>query len=195
MIIELTAPSGFIQILERVLAKSFLFNIIERVLAKVSSIAIYEISLAWNVKTELRKLQSTLSTIKVVLLDANEQQAKNHEVRDWLEKLRDVVYDVDDLMGDLSTQLLLRMHFQKSFRKKARKFFSSSNPIIYRFKIGRKVKEIKELLNEIADDRRNFHFTEHTYVIPAENTSREQTHSFVRASDIIGRDDDQENIV
>lgn len=94
------------------MAKSFLFNIIERVLAKVSSIAIYEISLAWNVKTELRKLQSTLSTIKVVLLDANEQQAKNHEVRDWLEKLRDVVYDVDDLMDDLSTQLLLRMHFE-----------------------------------------------------------------------------------
>lgn len=177
------------------MAESFLFNIIERVLAKASSIAVYEISLAWNVKTELRKLQSTLSTIKAVLLDANEQQGKNHEVRDWLEKLRDVVYDVDDLMDDLSTQLLLQMHFQKSFRNKVRKFFSSSNPIIYRFKIGRKVKEIRKLLNEIADDRKSFHFTEHTYLIPAENTSREQTHSFVRASDIIGRDADQENIV
>ncbi|PHT54558.1 hypothetical protein CQW23_09020 [Capsicum baccatum] len=177
------------------MAESFLFNIIERVLAKVSSIAVYEISLAWNVKTDLRKLQSTLSTIKAVLLDANEKQAKNHEVRDWLEKLRDVVYDVDDLMDDLSTQLLLQMHFQKSFGKKVRRFFSSSNPIIYRFKIGRRVKEIRELLNEIADDRKSFHFTEHNYLIPAENTSREQTHSFVRASDIIGRDADQENIV
>ncbi|MCD7452672.1 hypothetical protein HAX54_017732 [Datura stramonium] len=177
------------------MAESFLFNIIERVLAKVSSIAIYDISLAWNVKTELRKLQSTLSTIKAVLLDANKQQGENHEVRDWLEKLRDVVYDVDDLMDDLSTQLLLQTHFQKTFRKKVRKFFSSSNPIIYRFKTGRKVKEIRELLNEIADDRKSFHFTEYTYLNPAENASREQTHSFVRASDIIGRDADQENIV
>ncbi|OIT07149.1 putative disease resistance protein rga3 [Nicotiana attenuata] len=177
------------------MAESFLFNIIERVLAKVSSVAVTEISLAWNVKTELRKLQSTLSTIKAVLLDANEQQAKNHEVRDWLEKLRDVVYDVDDVLDDLSTQLLLQIHFQKSLKKKVRKFFSSSNPIIYRFKIGRKVKEIRELLNEIADDRKSFHFTEHTCLNPVENICREQTHSFVRASDIIGRETDQENIV
>lgn len=148
-------------------------------MTKVASIAVYEISLAWNVKTELRKLESILSTIKAVLLDANEQQVKNHEVsdwleklrdvevRDWLEKLRDVVYDVDDLMDDLSTQLLLQMHSQKSFRIKVRKFFSSSNPIIYRFKIGRKVKEIRELLNEIADERKSLHFAEHTYLNPA----------------------------
>lgn len=179
------------------MAESFLFNITERVLVKLSSIAVDEITLVWDIKTELKKLENTLSTIKDVLLDAHQQQRKNHEVKDWLEKLQDVVYDVDDLLDDCSTQILRQkvVKIHKSCLTQVRNFFSCSNPIRYRFMIAYKVKVIRERLDDIAADRRNFHFSEEVIVAQVENRSREQTHSFVRASDIIGRNQDKDVVV
>ncbi|KAL0428476.1 UNVERIFIED_CONTAM: Disease resistance protein RGA2 [Sesamum latifolium] len=167
------------------MAETFLFNITDRVLGRFSSIALEHITSAFNTKSEL-------------ILDADGQQAKNHEVRDWLEKLKDAVYEIDDLLDDLSTQVSQRNVEICSgilILRKVSRFFSSSNPIACRFKIAQRVKELRQRLDEIADDRTKFHFSEQAHLIPVDNNVKEQTHSFVRASDIIGRDDDKENIV
>ncbi|KAL0334358.1 UNVERIFIED_CONTAM: putative disease resistance protein RGA1 [Sesamum angustifolium] len=180
------------------MAETFLFNITDRVLGRFSSIALEHITSTWNTKSEVQKLQNTLSTIRAVILDADGQQAKKHEVRDWLEKLKDAVYEIDDLLDDLSTQVSQRNVEICSgilILKKVRRFFSSSNPIACRFKIAQRVKGLRQRLDEIADDRTKFHFSEQAHFIPVDNNVKEQTHSFVRASDIIGRDDDKENIV
>lgn len=180
------------------MAETFLFNITEGVLSKVSSLAVEQISEAWNIKSEVKKLQNTLSTIKAVILDADGQQSKNHAVRDWLEKLRDAVYDIDDLLDDLSTQVAQRNTEICSgilILKRVSRFFSSSNPIASRFKIGHRIKGLRKRLDEIAADRNKFHFTVQPHLIPVDNKVREQTHSFVIASDIIGRDNDKEHIV
>ncbi|KAK9290666.1 hypothetical protein L1049_008839 [Liquidambar formosana] len=173
------------------MAEILLSALAQNALEKISSPFLSEISLASDVKKELKKLERTLSTIRSVLLDAEAQQAKNHTVRDWLEKLRDVVYDVDDLLDEFSTEALRRkVEIHGSMLKGVGNFFSRSNPLIFRFKKGHKIKDIRERLDNIAEDRRNFHFTEQV-----ENSGREQTHSFVRASDVIGRDHDKGKIV
>ncbi|KAL7092946.1 hypothetical protein ACP275_11G012800 [Erythranthe tilingii] len=170
------------------MAETFLFLITESVLSKVTSLALNHIGTAWNIKTEVTKLHNTLSTIRAVILDADEQRSDNHEVRDWLDKLKDAVYDIDDVIDDLSTQALQRdADFRNgiSILKKVTRFFST------RFKIGRRVEAVRKRLDEIAADRNKFHFTEKRHLsIPVE-----QTHSYVRPSDIIGRDDDKERIV
>ncbi|KAG9141804.1 hypothetical protein Leryth_013934 [Lithospermum erythrorhizon] len=75
-------------------------------------------------------------------------------------------------------------------------FFSYQNPIVFAFKIAHKVKEIRNRLDEIAEDRKNFHFREHVYVRQEfKDKEREQTHSFVVASEIVGRDSDTKLIV
>ncbi|KAL8467611.1 hypothetical protein ACS0TY_031017 [Phlomoides rotata] len=68
-------------------------------------------------------------------------------------------------------------------------------PTANRFKIGHRIECLRKRIDEIGADRSKFHFTEKTQLISVENKFREQTHSFVTASDIIGRDDDKENIV
>uniref|UniRef100_A0A2N9IQZ5 Disease resistance N-terminal domain-containing protein n=1 Tax=Fagus sylvatica TaxID=28930 RepID=A0A2N9IQZ5_FAGSY len=67
-----------------------------------------EIGSLWGVKDEFEKIKNTVSTIRAVLLDAAEQQSHNHQVRDWLEKLKDAVYDADDLLGEFSTEAMWR---------------------------------------------------------------------------------------
>lgn len=180
------------------MAETFLFSILERVLSKLSSIVIDHISLAWDIKTELKKLQNTLSTIKAVLQDANEKKETNYEIREWLKKLQHIVYDVDDLLDDITTEFLMRKaRVNQQLLKQVYGLFSCSSSVTFRFKVAHKAREIRVRLDEIAADRRDFHFTEQNLVIAlSENTViNEQTHSFVRASDIVGRENDKEAII
>jgi hypothetical protein len=90
------------------MAEGALFEFAGGIIKSLGSIALQEIGLLWGFKDELQKLKNTVSTIKNVLLDAEEEQAHSYEVRDWLEKLKDALYDADDLLDDYSTQLLRR---------------------------------------------------------------------------------------
>jgi hypothetical protein len=90
------------------MAEVVLFDIAARIIKSSVSLALQEIRLLYGFKDELKKLRNTVSTIQAVLLDAEEQQAHNHAVKDWLGKLKDAMYEADDLMDDYSTKLLLR---------------------------------------------------------------------------------------
>lgn len=170
------------------MAETFLFNITESVLSKLASLAADHISPALNIKSEVRRLHSTLSAIKAVILDAEEQQFTNHGVRDWLDKLKDAVSDIDDFLDDLTARNM-------EIGNKVITFFSSSNSVVVRFKNGRRIRGLRQKLDEIAADRSKFSFSERTHLISNDDNFREQTHSYVRASDIVGRDSDRENIV
>ncbi|KAJ9184768.1 hypothetical protein P3X46_004460 [Hevea brasiliensis] len=172
--------------------ESFLFNIAESVLGKLASPILEEISLAWNVNDDLEKLKSTLSTIKAVLLDAEEQQEKNHELTIWLSKLKDACYDAEDIVDEFECEALLR----RSTDSKVRRFFSrSNNPLVFRFKIGNRMKEIRERLDEISAQKGKFHLTERLVDERVVYRRREMTHSFVQASDVIGRESDRDKII
>ncbi|XP_040992430.1 disease resistance protein RGA2-like [Juglans microcarpa x Juglans regia] len=91
------------------MAEAILFDVAARIIESLGSLALKEIGLLWGVTDDRDKLKNTVSTIQAVLLDAEEQWAmNNHEVKDWLEKLKDVFYAADDLLDGFSTECLLR---------------------------------------------------------------------------------------
>ncbi|XP_022743837.1 putative disease resistance protein RGA4 [Durio zibethinus] len=63
------------------MAESFAFNIAENLLSKLTNIAYQEIRFAWAVQSDLEKLKTTLTTIKAVLLDAEEKQAHKNQLQ------------------------------------------------------------------------------------------------------------------
>ncbi|XP_059656006.1 putative disease resistance protein RGA4 [Cornus florida] len=171
--------------------------LVTEILKKLGSMLLQEMGLVWGMKDELEKIRNTVSTIRAVLLDAEEQQATNHEVEDWLEKLNDAFHDADDLLDDFSTQVLHHQVITQNTRlMKVRNFFSSSNKLPFSSKLAHEIKAIRERLDAIAEDRKKFHLTElpinHMRV---ENTKREETHSLVHAENFIGRDVDKMEIV
>ena len=86
------------------MAEAISFGLIRKIIEKLGTMALEEIGLTWGVKDELEKLKNTDSTIQALLQNAEEQQEKNHQVRDWVMKLRDAVYDTDDLLCDFSIE-------------------------------------------------------------------------------------------
>ncbi|KAJ7949198.1 Disease resistance protein [Quillaja saponaria] len=171
------------------MAEAFLFNIADRIICILGSSVLQEVGLFWNVKDELARIKSTISTVRAVLLDAEDQKTRNHAVRDWLEKLKDAVFEADDLLDDFSTEALRREVMTRN--KKAKKvsiFLSKSNPVAYGLKMGHKIKKIRKELDAIAEDRMKFHFTERTNEKQVQNRERQHTYSFVREEEVIGRE-------
>nr|XP_023917107.1 putative disease resistance protein RGA3 [Quercus suber] len=175
------------------MAEGALIKVAEGIIRQLGNLALKEIGLLWGVKAELEKLGNTVSTIEAVLLDAEEQQRQNHTIKNWLGKLKDVLYEADDLLDGFSTDVLRQeVMTQNKMPKEVRIFFSKSNQLAYGFKMGHKIKAIRERLDAIAADRR-FHLEERPRETQV-NRVRE-THYFVRVEDVIGRENDKKVIM
>ncbi|XP_031248155.1 putative disease resistance protein RGA1 [Pistacia vera] len=172
------------------MAESIVFGTATEILKKIGSLVGGELSLLWNLDTDLRRLEGTMSAIRAVLLDAETKQTQNHQLRDWLAKLKDVFYDAEDVLDEFDFQASRRSQ-QGSSTLKVCQCFSSSNLI----KIGHKIKEIRERLDEIADDRLKFHLIESHVDVRRVIPKERETNSFFQASDVIGREKDKENII
>ncbi|XP_043817250.1 putative disease resistance protein RGA4 [Manihot esculenta] len=180
------------------MAEQIPFSIAENLLAKLASIASEEVSLVHGFKKDLRKLQTTLSTIKAILVDAEEKQEESLAVKDWIRRLREVVYDADDLFDDVATEGLRRkVEGEGRMVRKVCDFFSSTNQIAFRFKMGHSIKDIRERLDEIAKEISDFGFIirKEVGVCMGIKNSWRETDSFVLKSEIIGRDEDKEKII
>jgi hypothetical protein len=174
-----------------------LFATAELIINTLGSPAAEQIGLLWGVKDEIESLTNAVSTIKDVLLDAEEKQAAgDRAVRRWLGRLEDAIYDADDLLDAVSTEAQRRelmTHDKKA--KKVRIFFSESNQLVYRLKMARKIKAIRKRLDAINADRKNFQLEVRHVETRIVNRERDQTHSLVREELVIGRENDKKAVI
>ncbi|KAL3740425.1 hypothetical protein ACJRO7_021672 [Eucalyptus globulus] len=180
------------------MAESFLFSVAQGVLGKIASPAFQEAVAIYSIKDQIHELENTLAAITAVLLDAEEQQAKNRSLQLWLGRLRDVLYDAEDVLDELECETLRKRVISRygGVKEKVHRFFSLSNPVILRAKISHKTKEIRETLSKIFIDKNQFGLN----VRSVDNgmghsRSREMTHSFINKLDVVRRDVDKQKII
>ncbi|TYG48070.1 hypothetical protein ES288_D11G393800v1 [Gossypium darwinii] len=163
------------------MAEAIAFDIAAELIIKLSSRALSQVGLWWNLKHDIHDLKRTVCQIKAVLLDAEEKSVTDNLVKVWLEELKDVLYDADDLLDDFSTEALRKdVSGGNKLTKEVRLFFSTSNQFAYGLKMGRKMKAIKARLASIESGTNTFGFIPHDR--PAKTSfmtkRRQQTHSF-----------------
>ena len=170
------------------------FCIADNLLMKLGSTVFHEIGLVYGVVSELRKLEETLSTVRAVLVDSEEKQESSHAVAVWVRRLNDVVYDADDLLDDFATEDLRRKSTDDR-RRFARQVsdFSSSNHLAFRFKMGHRVKGIRERLDDIGNDIPKFNFIPR--VVISGNRGRETCSVVEKSHKIVGRDEAKKHII
>ncbi|CAN6576059.1 unnamed protein product [Malus baccata var. baccata] len=181
------------------------FDLAFRLTEKLGSLAYDGICLAWGVKSDLRKLEGTMSTIKGVLLDAEQKQANNKELRSWLRQVKNVFLDAEDVLDEFDCEALRKQVVEKfhGTGRKVRRFFSRSNPVAFRFRVAHEIKELRERLEELKANKSIFdsltshskgYYDDHDSNLKHVIKARE-THSFVRASEVVGRGFEKEGIV
>ncbi|XP_028799847.1 disease resistance protein RGA2-like [Neltuma alba] len=124
----------------------------------LTSYALEEFKLLWNGKNDVKRMKNTIRAIRATLLDAEAKANNNHQVRFWLARLKDVLYDADDLLDDLST-------------------------------------EVRGMLDEIDNDKKQFHLIDHPPKPSPVLEQRRQTYSFVHEDEIIGREEEKDMIL
>ena len=178
------------------MAELFLFSIAESLIAKLASHAFEEASRVVGLYDNLRDLSNTLSLVKAVLLDAQQKQEHNHQLREWLTQLKTVFSDAEDLLDEFECQTLRKkvVRAHGSTKDKVSHFFSTSNPLLFRYQMAQQIQDINNRLDKVAADRHKFSLQ----IIDVDTRvvhQRDMTHSRMSDSDVIGRKDDKEKII
>ncbi|KAL3642123.1 hypothetical protein CASFOL_012938 [Castilleja foliolosa] len=134
--------------------------VLQVVLEKLLTLSLEEIDLVRHFKNDLENLRRTFKMVNNVLHDAETRQVDS-AVKSWLTELEDVAFDADNLIDEFNYHLLSKKVGaikNKTVTKKVQSFFSSSNdnPISYRLKLGRRIKDINEKLKSINQQASEF---------------------------------------
>ena len=177
------------------MAEGALVGVVKGITEKAGNLVAQEIGLLWGVKDEIKKLGDTVLTIGAVIQDAEKKQQHNNQVRVWLERLNDALYEADDLLDDFSTEALRwEVMTRNKKAKEVRIFFSKSNQLSFGLKMGHKVKAMNERLDAIKNAK-GFHLDERPVETQVGGYRVRETHSFVRTEEVIGRENDKEEII
>ncbi|KAF7114292.1 hypothetical protein RHSIM_RhsimUnG0090600 [Rhododendron simsii] len=176
------------------MAEKIVVDIAGRILLTLGSDAIQQFGLAWGFKEELKKMEGVVSTITNALLDAQEQRMSNRVVKGWLQRLKLILYDADDLFDEVATETRRReVETRNSWVRKVRYFFKSSNPLVFHYVMGSKLNNIEKRLDEIVIQMHQFEFVVTQVERPIE--AETETCPSMNTRRIIGREGDKEKLV
>ncbi|KAL4636450.1 hypothetical protein ACB092_03G009400 [Castanea dentata] len=182
-------------------------SLISVLLDQLASITAREVEqgirLVVGVDEEVRRLEGNLRTVRAVLDDAEKRQVMERAVGLWLEKLKEVSYEMDDVLDEWKTAMI-KLQIEKGVEdenaendtvvKKVCSFipspsccFRQVNKLVKRHDIAHKIKELNVIFDEITEERKRFGF-EVTRAAAQELDERPRSTSFVDVSDIQGRD-------
>ncbi|CAK9184023.1 unnamed protein product [Ilex paraguariensis] len=136
-----------------------------------------------------------MSTVKNVLQEAEERQVTNLAVRGWLERLKEIVYEVDNLVDEFAYEALRRkVEIHGSMRREVCNCFLHSNPFVFHFGMGKKTKDVRQRLDEIVAEANDFNFAIKVVEKQVQTRRRQETYSSVRI-EVVGRESDKEAII
>ncbi|XP_027361215.1 putative disease resistance protein RGA3 [Abrus precatorius] len=174
--------------------------VLEIVLENMSSLVQKKLGPFLGFHQDLERLASLLSAIKATLEDAEEKQYSNRAIKDWLQKLKDAAYVLDDILDECATEALQLENHRITcglLDKVQASSLSSFHPkhVVSRYKIAKKMKRISERLDEIAEERTKFHLTEMVRERKTEVIDWRQTTSIISQPQVFGREEDKDKIV
>ncbi|GMN38359.1 hypothetical protein TIFTF001_007595, partial [Ficus carica] len=176
------------------MADIILTPIAELIIETLGSAAVKEIRSVYGARDELSKLEDALEHVKAVLADEEKRQIREGEVRVWLQKLEDVLFDADDLVDEVNAEGLRRQLIDGNQAwKKVRTFCSPDNQLFFRHKMAREIKTIWERLDAISADHKRFHLKVAQEIQP-ERYPRERG-AVVDEENVVGREREKMEIL
>ncbi|XP_072982116.1 putative disease resistance protein RGA1 isoform X2 [Typha latifolia] len=170
-------------------------SIVSKVVMNLGSTILDELKLMKSFTGDLGEMRGKLLAIQAVLQDAEDRSTKDKALCLWLKKLKDVAYDIDDLLDDFQTVIGQRqLDPRRQRRNMVCQFFSFSNLSIFRYVMAHRMRSLKERVDMIAAERSKFQLFPDGAVSRSEETKRE-TFSMIDESKTVGRSDDKEEIM
>ncbi|XP_050159703.1 putative disease resistance protein RGA4 isoform X1 [Malus sylvestris] len=168
-----------------------------------------EVKLVLDAKKEIEEFAGNLRAIQAVLEEAEQRQVKEASVRNWLDQLKDISFQMVDVLDEWNTDML-RQQVEKQERegedalvpnKKKKVNFSVAHTscfcfdkvrrVILRRDIALKVKHLNGRLSAIDKQRKRYGFQKIKGGIQ-QLPERPKTSSFVVLSEVFGREKEKD---
>uniref|UniRef100_A0A0E0K1Y9 Rx N-terminal domain-containing protein n=1 Tax=Oryza punctata TaxID=4537 RepID=A0A0E0K1Y9_ORYPU len=155
--------------------------VLKEVLRKLGSAVGEQIVMRWNLKQDLENIKNTLGMLQAVLRDAERRSVSDEGVSLWLKRLKNAAYDISDMLDEFQAKL-------------SETTFSSSVAKLF---MGKKLKNMRARLTEIAAERTHFGFTLDTFSrdLEREEISKRETTSKINKSTVVGRNKEKEEVL
>uniref|UniRef100_A0A0A8YWY5 Disease resistance N-terminal domain-containing protein n=1 Tax=Arundo donax TaxID=35708 RepID=A0A0A8YWY5_ARUDO len=107
----------------------------------------------YSIEQRREKLHSLLLAINQVINDAEEQAYKKPAVKSWIAQLKLAACDADDILDELHYEALRSEALRSGHKINSgvRGFFSPHyNPLLFKYKIGKRLQEIVERFGDLV---------------------------------------------
>ncbi|XP_022774356.1 putative disease resistance protein RGA3 [Durio zibethinus] len=182
------------------MASALVSAILEQLAAIATENAWQELKLVTGVEKEVEKLDRNFKAIRNTLEDAEQRQIVEKSVKGWLDKLKEVSYDMEDVLDEWSTalsklqtdpELDVSASIPKRMKTSITSCVSSFCQVVRRHDIASKIKGINERLDEIAKEKDRYHLTK----IETKQFRRVESTSFVDVSKLHGREEIKKEVL
>ncbi|KAF7815708.1 putative disease resistance protein RGA1 [Senna tora] len=164
--------------------------LLEILVENLNSFARSELATFCGVNGEIERLTRSLTTIQAVIVDAEKKEITDESIKIWLQQLKDAAHVLDDILDDYSIRSPPQYCFSLSSFK--------PNNIWFRYRIGKRLKDISQRLDQISEDRNRHHFFQREVVIregPIQVPEWRHTGFVIQSKKVYGRDGDKRKIV
>nr|POF00456.1 putative disease resistance rpp13-like protein 1 [Quercus suber] len=145
-----------------------------------------------DIDGSLKKLKMLLRSANVVLVDAEDNQYTNPDVKEWLDDLQDAVYDADDLLDEIA----LRCKLQAESQTGTSEVWNFITAFVDSFdkEIPFKLEKILADLDSIIDQMGILCLKKDIVGVKLSSLPSQTKTSCLETCDVIGRDMDKEEI-
>ncbi|KAG7942101.1 hypothetical protein I3843_16G082400 [Carya illinoinensis] len=177
----------------------FLSSALQVLFDRLASPELLHFACQEGLQKQLDKWGETLTRIRKVLDDAEEKQHTERSVKHWLDDLRDLAYDAEDILDEVATEAALRRTYlmgenqasPSKVRKLVTSWFTSLTPGAVRIKIrlGSKIKEITARFNDLVTQKDQLNLKENSSKRQSKRREIPPSTSVVTEDHIYGREE------
>ena len=164
-------------------------------LKKVSSSLLDQYNVMEGMEKQHEILKRKLPAILDIMADA-EKQASRRGVKAWLEKLKTVAYEANDVFDEFEYEALRRRAKKNGHITKLGmagvKLFPTHNRVVFRFRMGNKLSSIVEAIKVLVEEMKDFGFDKLQPEAPAWKEWRQTDSIIVDPENIVSRSRDKE---
>ena len=164
-------------------------------LKKVSSSLLDQYNVMEGMEKQHEILKRKLPAILDIMADA-EKQVSRRGVKAWLEKLKTVAYEANDVFDEFEYEALRRQAKKDGHITKLGmagvKLFLSHNRVAFRCRMGNKLSSIVEAIKVLVEEMNVFGFDKFQLEAPAWNRWREMDSVIVDPENIVSRSREKE---
>ncbi|XP_045787561.1 disease resistance protein RGA2-like [Trifolium pratense] len=155
----------------------------------LGSAALHEFARINGLKDELERLKEHVETCKAVLLDLDGKQEQSHAEQNLVTRLKDVLIPADNLLDEFAIQDMIN----KRDRNKLKKVLHPYS--LKKLDMAHEIEKIQKKFDDVLKIMPGLNLNLNVSAVEKTNSEWRETGSYVQESEIIGRDDDKENII